>query len=116
MSQYETDRENTAVGPELCDECGHPTRLHGSEGCAFERGDRYESGYAPMAGGPCGCQATELEPVNRDSYGKGPDPLEVLLERHHRIRERLLASRDTQAIRASNANTRMFIAEVKGKR
>jgi hypothetical protein len=50
---------------DLCDECGHEIGLHDSkEGCTHEHGDRYESGYAPMAGGPCGCTAWEVEEVS----------------------------------------------------
>lgn len=65
MSTYEQDREDSAVGPEICEECWHPLRLHGSDGCQFERGDRWvdgESMGAWMAGGPCGCSATTIEP------------------------------------------------------
>ena len=40
----------------LCNECGHPISLHdANEGCTYERGDAYISGFAPMAQGPCGC-------------------------------------------------------------
>lgn len=47
---------------EECEECGHPVNLHDAEeGCTFERGDSYESGYAPMALGPCGCTAVTFE-------------------------------------------------------
>jgi hypothetical protein len=47
---------------EICDECGHEVRLHNDpDGCQYECGDRYESGFAPMAGGPCGCTAWTVE-------------------------------------------------------
>ena len=53
-----------------CEECDHPVHLHDSkEGCTFERGDHYESGYAPMALGPCGCQAYTVEDAGPDSQG-----------------------------------------------
>lgn len=46
----------------VCDECGHPVVRHDAkEGCTFERGDSYESGFAPMALGPCGCTEITLE-------------------------------------------------------
>jgi hypothetical protein len=64
MINHETDRENEAIDLELCDDCNHPLRLHGPEGCEFERGDSWvdgESMGAWMAGGPCGCSAVTLE-------------------------------------------------------
>lgn len=39
--------------PILCDECDHP-RHEGD--CTVELPDRYETGMAPMAPGPCGCK------------------------------------------------------------
>ena len=57
MSQFETDRENEAVGPEICEDCLHPIRLHGPDGCEHERGDSDETGCAL---GPCGCSAATL--------------------------------------------------------
>ena len=44
---------------EFCEECNHPIEKHGPDGCEFERGDTYESGFAPYAQGPCGCKAHE---------------------------------------------------------
>jgi len=66
---YESEREERAVGPALCDECLHPIRLHGPEGCEMELGDSWVEGDnngALMAQGPCGCSAITLEPVESD--------------------------------------------------
>ncbi len=63
---------------DLCDECGHRIRLHGQpEGCQYERGDRYQSGYAPMAMGPCGCRAWSQEAA-RYTNATTPRPLVYL--------------------------------------
>jgi len=58
-SQYETDRENDAVGPALCDECFHPLRLHGPDGCEGKRTVQIEGSSETMSG-PCGCEAHEV--------------------------------------------------------
>jgi len=60
MSQFETDRENQAVGPELCDDCNHPLRLHGPDGCEHNT-DHHLADFGAVAGN-CGCSATTLEP------------------------------------------------------
>lgn len=60
MSQFETDRENQAVGPEICEECGHSVRLHGPDGCEGERCVQIEASSEHMWG-PCGCEATTNE-------------------------------------------------------
>jgi hypothetical protein len=42
-------------------ECGHKQSKHGKDGCSHERGDSYSAGFAPVALGPCGCEAFTLE-------------------------------------------------------
>jgi hypothetical protein len=95
MSQYETDRENQAVGPELCDECDHPVRLHADQyGCEFERGDAWidgESMGAYVAQGPCGCmQHGEM----RVTFASGQQRLGRALEAVVELLRPHLAERD----------------------
>jgi hypothetical protein len=47
----------------LCEYCHHATAKHSANSCTHERADSYEAGYAPMALGPCGCQAVTIEPL-----------------------------------------------------
>lgn len=45
-----------------CANCGHEEKLHEDKyGCQHEYGDVYTPGFAPMAGGPCGCDDFEPE-------------------------------------------------------
>jgi len=57
---YESEREERAVGPALCNDCGHAIRLHGPDGCEFERTVQVEGSSETMSG-PCGCSALTLE-------------------------------------------------------
>lgn len=54
--------KRTCDCPPECPECGHPP--HRGE-CTVERGDSYQSGFAPMALGPCGCTYQEDDEVER---------------------------------------------------
>lgn len=42
-------------GSEKCEECNHPLKWHGPQGCEAERGDGYIGGVL-QALGPCGCK------------------------------------------------------------
>jgi len=64
ISQEAFESRQPDAEADLCEECGHKISLHNDKyGCQVERGDIYESGYAPRAGGPCGCMAWTVEMI-----------------------------------------------------
>lgn len=91
QEQFETDRENEAVGDGICEKCGKLM-------CECEgNGERL---------------LTESPSPITDALGR--DALDVLLEDASRKMEQLRRTRDSRAIAASSANTRMLMDAIFG--